>query len=137
MQAVIDTSVLIDLAEGRGERADDLQSPIVPFVVLAEMQAGFLRSTDPEARARSMWGLFKKLGADVHWPDEQTVTCWASCMAELRERLPRRVRRSAVSHNDVWVAATAMRLGLPLMTADRHHRRFEHIQLIWSRPDLD
>jgi len=58
------------------------------------------------------------------WPAENTLRVYAELYGELRER------NSLIGPNDLWVAATALELGLPLVTRNAvEFRRVPKLQV--------
>ncbi len=119
-----DTSVFIALEAGRslGELPDKIA---VSAVTAAELELGVLRAVDPDVLAIRLTTL-----SDVraHYPlldiDAQTASCFARIAA--RERAAgRRVR----SH-DIWIAATAMRHGVAVVTQDDDFSAFDQVEVI-------
>jgi tRNA(fMet)-specific endonuclease VapC len=50
----------------------------------------------------------------THWPDEDLLLEYARLNVELREQRP------SLCANDVWIAASALRLDVPLVTRKTH-----------------
>lgn len=112
-RAVVDTSVFIAAESGR--RLDGARLPretAVSVVTLAELQAGVLRATDTETRARRLGTLATVSDVEVLDIGEDTASEWA----RLRVHLAETGRR--VNVNDLWIAASAVAHGLPIVTQD-------------------
>lgn len=112
-RALLDTSVLIATESGR--RIDEAALPdeaAVSVVTLAELQAGVLRAPDSEARGRRMATLGRVASMKVFPIDEDVASEWA----RLRVHLAEQGRR--VNVNDLWIAASAVANGLPVVTQD-------------------
>ncbi len=114
-QALIDTSVFIALESGRPVDREALPAQtdmFVSVVTVAELQAGVLAATDVETRSRRL----KTLEGVGHLELVPMVEPMAVEWARLRVHLAEQGRR--VSVNDLWIAATAVALGIPLVTQD-------------------
>lgn len=80
-------------------------------VALAEVHLGFLETHSPRQEA-TMSGLMKLL--EIVDVDEAIALRHARVKADLRRR------GRPIPENDVWIAATAIELGLPLVAYDAH-----------------
>ena len=112
-RGLLDTSVFI-ASESGGPLAVELlpQESAISVVTLAELHAGVLAARDTGTRARRMATL--EMLADVHAlaVDDEVAKVWARLRVELAEAGRR------INVNDLWIAATAVRHGLPVMTQD-------------------
>jgi predicted nucleic acid-binding protein len=112
-RGLLDTSVFI--ASETGRALDTAQMPIMnatSVVTLAELQAGVLAASDVTTRARRLATLDVLSDIEVIPIDESAARAWA----ELRVHLAGSGRR--VNVNDLWIAATALSRGLPVVTQD-------------------
>ena len=112
-RALLDTSVLIAMESGRG--IDETLLPeqsAVSVVTLAELQAGVLAAVDSSTRALRLGTLDQLSHVKVLDVDERAASEWA----RLRVHLVERGRR--VNVNDLWIAASAVAHGLPIVTRD-------------------
>jgi len=111
--AVVDTSVLIAVESGRVIEESGLpEDPVVSVVTLAELQAGVLAASDVGTRARRMTTLDRLSTIEVLDVTEDAAREWA----RLRVHLAEQGRR--VNVNDLWIAASAVAHGLPIVTQD-------------------
>jgi predicted nucleic acid-binding protein len=109
----VDTSVLIAVESGRGIEESGLpEDPVVSVVTLAELQAGVLAASDVGSRARRMTTLDRLSTIEVLDVTEDAAREWA----RLRVHLAEQGRRMNV--NDLWIAASAVAHGLPIVTQD-------------------
>ncbi len=93
------------------------QAQAVAFMTLAEVYKWPLERGFSEERSRQ---LDKHLKNYVVLPvDERLARIWAEMQVAMR-----RAGRG-ISHEDAWIAATALRHDLPLVTHNRKH--FEHV----------
>jgi len=121
-RGLLDNTVFI--ADEAGRPLDELGLPdegAVSVVTVAELHAGVLAAADLETRARRL----RTLGAlaDVHIlpVDERVAVEWA----RLRVYLAEAGRR--VNVNDLWIAATAVVHGLPVVTQDDGFHRLDAV----------
>jgi predicted nucleic acid-binding protein len=112
-RGLLDTSVFI--ASETGRALDTTQLPeesATSVVTLAELHAGVLAAADVGIRARRLATLDALSDIEVIPVDESAARAWA----ELRVHLANSGRR--VNVNDLWIAATALSRGLPVVTQD-------------------
>jgi predicted nucleic acid-binding protein len=113
-QAVLlDTSVFVALENSRGVRSDPTvwDMRICP-VTLAELKAGVLSATNNEHRLMRLRTVEMAAEIPLLAIDEWVADEWAA----LRSWLADVGRRLDV--NDLWIAATAIRYGMPVVTQD-------------------
>jgi tRNA(fMet)-specific endonuclease VapC len=115
---LIDTTLLIDLQRSsRNPRRQDAESWLgqnpnevltIPVTVLGEFAEGFAQRDDPSLLR--------------FWVGYQIVPIDADIALRYGE-LSRRLRESGqnIGANDMWIAATAVELGLPLLTRNVGH----------------
>ena len=113
--AVFDTSVFVGReSRGIGTLAD--WAPIISVVTLAELSLGVEAAKTPEIRARRsrtlaqakrsvIVGIVVESGFDV-------PAAWVKLRRSLARRMPA---------NDAWIAATAVALGVPVLTQDNDY----------------
>ncbi len=128
---LLDTSVLIDLDRGRpgvAHKASDLDRSgphALSAVTLFEFLFGIHLKYDDESLARAEADIEDFLGAFIVLPLDQGVSRLAAQMAA-------RLRRSGqeIGIQDVYLAATAIRNDLPLLTGNpRHFRRIDGLRV--------
>jgi predicted nucleic acid-binding protein len=112
-RGVLDTSVFIASESGRPLKEDMLpREAAVSVVTLAELQAGVLAAQDTNTRARRMSTLDVLSDIEVLPVDADVARVWA----QLRVSLADAGRR--INVNDLWIAATAARHRLPVVSQD-------------------
>jgi hypothetical protein len=84
----------------------------VSIITIGELRAGVLAATTVEARDRRLGTLTAALQMDPVPVDEAVATEWARLRVLLRDTHQR------MPVNDSWIAATAMALGVPVVTQD-------------------
>jgi predicted nucleic acid-binding protein len=108
-----DTTVFIATESGRVTHFDRLPDRLaVSVITIGELRAGVLAATDTASRDRRLATLTAALTLDPVPIDQAVAETWARLRASLREiglRMP-------VNH--AWVAATAMTMGIPVVTQD-------------------
>ena len=117
MRLALDTNRYSDLCRGLDsvvevvERAD---SVLLPFVVVADLRAGFAVGRRGAENERVLRRFLAKPGVGVLFPDEQTTYHNAAAYRQLRQQ------GTPIPTNDLWIAALALQHGLVLCARDRH-----------------
>lgn len=113
LRGLLDTSVFIASETGRPLDVDALpQEAAISPVTVAELQAGVLAADDLDIRARRLATLESIADIEQIPIDDAVARSWAL----LRVHLAKNKRRLNV--NDLWIAATALAHGLPVVTQD-------------------
>ncbi|MGZ4618426.1 MAG: PIN domain-containing protein [Frankiaceae bacterium] len=96
----------------------------VSIITVGELLAGVLVAADVETRDRRLATLTEAVALDPVPVDDSVARAWARLRVDLRNNgLSMRV-------NDSWIAATAMALGVPLVTQDVDHRGVPNLSTI-------
>jgi predicted nucleic acid-binding protein len=117
IDCAVDSTALVDLL-----RENHALEPIlarfseiaVPHVALGELLLGALKSKNPSELRRT---LFLVKGMTILSGDSDT----AGKYAQIRHGLES--GGTPIPQNDIWIAASAIQAGVPLITRDRHFRR--------------
>lgn len=123
-RAVADTSVFV--AQEVGRELGDLPEEIaVSVVTAAELELGVLRAGEADARAARLATLSRIRATYELLPvDSQVGSCFARlASAELAQG--RRLRL-----HDTWIAATALRHGVAVLTQDADFSSFDEVEVI-------
>lgn len=112
-RGLLDTSVFIASETGRPLDSDALpQEGAISPVTVAELHAGVLAAGDLDVRARRLATLESIADIEQIPVDDAVARSWAL----LRVHLAKSKRRLNV--NDLWIAATALAHGIPVITQD-------------------
>ena len=108
-----DTTVFIATESGRRLREVALPDRLaVSVITIGELRAGVLSAADVDTRDRRLATLTSALALDPIPIDDMVAQAWAGLRVRLRDlglRMP---------VNDSWIAATAISLGVPVVTQD-------------------
>lgn len=124
MRLAIDTNRYVDLCKGVPETVELLEHAeliAMPFVVLAELRAGFSLGRRPADNDRTLRRFLMKEGVRVLFADEHTTHHYASVFRQLRKQ------GTPIPTNDMWLAALALQHNLVLHSRDTH---FDHLPQI-------
>ncbi len=114
--ALADTTVFIARESGRPLNTDALPDEIaVSVITIGELRAGVLAASDVSTRDRRLATLTNALSMQPIPIDENVAEAWASLRLRLRDSSQR------MPVNDSWIAATAMTLGVPVVTQDEDY----------------
>lgn len=121
MRVAVDTNRYVDLCRGDTETADILEEAeavVLPFIVLAELRAGFANGRKQADNERILRRFLMKDGVEVLFADDQTTHHYAALFRQLRKQ------GTPIPTNDMWVAALVLQHNLVLCARDRH---FDHL----------
>jgi predicted nucleic acid-binding protein len=120
-----DTSLFIADESGRAVRSERLPDELaVSIITIAELRAGVLAALDVDIRARRLATLTAAQRLDPLPVDDAVADAWARLRVTLRDlglRMP---------VNDSWIAATAIALGIPLVTHDADYQHAPGLEVI-------
>jgi tRNA(fMet)-specific endonuclease VapC len=125
-RVLVDTSAYSAFMRGRKEVVEALQIAEHIFlnpIVLGELRAGFAAGGRREKNETELQQFLSSPRVAVALLDEETSVFYASIYSALRQA------GTPIPTNDLWIASTAMQLGLCLLTTDAHFRRVQSIIL--------
>ena len=124
-RAVADTSIFIADESGRPLVAAALPDELaVSVITIGELRAGVLAATDVTTRDRRLRTLTAALELDPIPIDTAVADHWATLRVLLRDRGLR------MGVNDSWIAATALALGVPVLTQDDGFPELDELQVL-------
>lgn len=115
----LDTNIAVAALNGRpavARRLKVCRRIVLPFPVVGELLYGAKKSGRPEANLKSYRRFIE--ACEVHQSDSSTVELYADLKLQLK------LQGTPIPENDIWAAACALELALPLVTHDSH---FQHI----------
>jgi tRNA(fMet)-specific endonuclease VapC len=127
LRLALDTNRYTDLARGDAALRDLLEraeAVFLPFVVLAELRAGFQGGRRAQQNERGLVRFLQQPGVEVLWPGETTTRIWANLFLQLRRA------GTPIPMNDLWIAAQVVEHDLALATRDAHFRQLPQLPLI-------
>lgn len=124
-RGLADTSVFIaDESERPLEAAALPDELAVSIVTIGELRAGVLAAEDLAVRDRRLRTLVAALALDPVPIDEAVAESWARLRIALRDAGKR------MPVNDSWIAATAIALGVPVVTEDDDFPELDELTVI-------
>jgi predicted nucleic acid-binding protein len=127
MRVALDTNRYTDLARGDRELADRLEraeAVLLPFVVAAELLAGFALGTRARKNETVLAKFLRRPAVAVLWPDDQTLRHYAAVFRQLR------TQGTPIPTHDLWIAALCLQHGLVLATRDTHFAHLPQLERI-------
>lgn len=124
-RGVADTTVFI--ARETGRTLDQKRLPdelAVSIITVGELRAGVLSAATLQVRDRRLATLTSVISMDPIPVDDKVAEHWARLRVLLRDS----GQRMAV--NDSWIAATAMALGVPVVTQDDDYVELDELTVI-------
>lgn len=124
MRLALDTNRYTDLCKGVGETVrlvSTADAVLLPFVVVAELRAGFAFGTRSAQNEKVLRRFLLKEGVSVIYADDQTTHHYAAAYRQLRHQ------GTPIPTNDLWIAALVLQHNLRLHARDHH---FEHLPQI-------
>ncbi|MGE5198465.1 MAG: type II toxin-antitoxin system VapC family toxin [Rhodospirillaceae bacterium] len=124
MRLALDTNRYVDLCKGLAPTVDLVATAdevLLPFVVVAELRAGFALGKRGAENERVLRRFLQKPGVRLLLADEQTTFHYASVYRHLRER------GTPVPTNDMWIAALVLEHNLVLHARDEHFDRLPQL----------
>ncbi len=127
LRLALDANRYVDFCKGIKDAVEPLRRAseiALPFVVLAELRAGFRCGRRSPNNERMLGRFLQSPRVTVLFADEATTHFYAELFAELRHA------GTPIPTNDLWVAALAVQHDLTLLTRDRHFQRLARIPRI-------
>ena len=121
MKLALDTNRYVDFARGEPEAVDRVrraESLFLPFVVMAELRAGFLCGTRSAVNERNLVRFVNSSRVAILFPDEATTHVYARLFRQLR------LQGTPIPTGDLWIASLVIQHNLYLYARDRH---FDHL----------
>jgi tRNA(fMet)-specific endonuclease VapC len=124
MRLALDTNRYRDLTDGDKDVVAALESAdeiYIPFVVLAELRAGFAAGKKGRENERTLLRFLAKPGVTALFPSEATTHVYATLYGQLRRQ------GTPIPTHDLWIAALVVEHALLLFSRDVH---FDHLPQI-------
>jgi len=124
---LIDTSAYSASMAGHDDvvyRLQEADEICINAVVIGELLAGFAAGNRRERNANALYRFLDSPRINFVDIDEETAERYAVIHSGLR------AAGTLIPTNDIWIAASAMQHGLPLLTLDAHFERIPQILTI-------
>lgn len=127
MRLAIDTNRYRDLCDGEPEvvmRLETAEAIFMPFVVLAELRAGFAVGKKGQANERALHQFLAKPDVEVLHTSDATSRSYAALHRQLRSQ------GTPIPTNDLWIAALVLEHDLALYSRDAHFAVLPQLNLV-------
>jgi len=127
VKLALDTNRYVDLMRGDADvraRVEGAHKVLVPFVVLAELRAGFAVGARGRANERFLQRFLAKPGVEVVYATDATTHHYAALYRQLRQQ------GTPVPTNDLWIAALVTEHGARLCTRDAHFGHLAQLDVV-------
>jgi tRNA(fMet)-specific endonuclease VapC len=127
VRLAIDTNRYRDLCDGKSdvvERLETAEAVFVPFVVLAELRAGFAVGKRGRANERILHQFLAQPGVTVLHSTDATTRSYAALYRQLR------TQGTPMPANDLWIAALVLEHDLALYTRDAHFEALPQLNVV-------
>jgi len=117
MRIALDTNRYVDFCRAVPEAIGPLRQAeriYLPFVVLAELRAGFFCGQRGRQNERNLVRFLNSPRVRILFPDDQTTHHYARLFRQLREQ------GTPIPTHDLWIAALVVQHDLILLGRDRH-----------------
>ncbi len=117
LRLALDTNSYTDLCRDDPTALETVESADeiwLPFIVLAELRAGFSFGSKPAQNEAILQRFLLQPRVRVVFPDEQTTYHYANLYQQLRRQ------GTLIPANDIWIAALVVQYSLSLYTRDTH-----------------
>ncbi len=127
MRVALDTNRYRDLCDGELavvsilEQAETIS---VPFVVIAELRAGFAVGSRGQENEKVLRRFLNKPGVSALYVTDATTRAYASLFRQLR------AQGTPIPTNDLWIAALVVEHDLALFSRDKHFRHLPQLTLL-------
>jgi tRNA(fMet)-specific endonuclease VapC len=120
-QFAVDTSFVIAVLKGTVRSGLAMSEIAFPVPVVGELRFGALNGRDPQRRLAEIEELVSQ--GTILASEGATARVYS----EIRVKL--RASGTPLPENDLWIAATCLQHGLPLLTLNRHFERIDGLKL--------
>lgn len=127
MKVALDTNRYVDLCKGASPTLELLATAervFLPFVVLAELRAGFAVGRHGTENETVLRRFLSKEGVRVLYADDRTTQHYAAVYRQLRRQ------GTPIPTHDLWIAALVLQHDLVLHSRDRHFDRLPQISRV-------
>jgi len=127
VRVAFDTNRYVDFCRGVDESVTlfaEAELVVLPFVVLAELRAGFTHGSRQPENERTLRDFLLEDGVKVIFADDQTTHHYAALYRQLRKQ------GTPMPTNDMWIAALALQHNLILHSRDRHFDSLPQLALV-------
>ena len=127
MRLALDTNRYRDLCHGEvgiQRLLEEAETAFLPFIVVAELRAGFAAGSRGLANERILQRFLGKPGVEILYPGDATTRSYANLYRQLRQQ------GTPIPTNDLWIAALIVEHDLALCSRDKHFGYLPQLNLV-------
>ena len=127
LRIALDTNRYTDLCRGDAEVTETLglaEAIYLPFVVIAELRAGFSMGQRGRHNERILRRFLGKPGVNAIYASDATTLIYADLYHQLR------ILGTPIPTNDLWIAALTIEHNLMLFSRDRHFKYLPQLHVL-------
>ncbi|MBI4237160.1 MAG: type II toxin-antitoxin system VapC family toxin [Deltaproteobacteria bacterium] len=127
MRLAIDTNAYVAVCKGSPHAIAVMRRAtaiLVPFVVVAELRAGFACGTRTTRNEQMLTRFLNTERVGILYADDQTSHHYARLYYQLRRQ------GTPIPANDLWIAALVSQHTLTLLSTDRHFTHLPQLPLV-------
>jgi tRNA(fMet)-specific endonuclease VapC len=127
MKVALDTNRYVDLCKGIAPTVELLATAdavFIPFVVIAELRAGFAVGRRSAENEKVLRRFLSKEGVRVLYADDRTTRHYAAIFRQLKRQ------GTPIRTHDLWIAALTLQHDLVLHSRDRHFDQLPQISRV-------
>jgi tRNA(fMet)-specific endonuclease VapC len=127
MKVALDTNRYVDLCKGVKATVELLgaaERVFIPFVVIAELRAGFSVGRHGTENESVLRRFLSKEGVRVLYADDRTTQHYAAVYRQLKRQ------GTPIPTHDLWIAALVLQHDLVLHSRDRHFDQLPQISRV-------
>lgn len=131
MRLALDANRYQDLCQGDLAVAgilEEAERVVMPFVVLAELRAGFAVGARGAENERVLRKFLAKPGVEMLYPGDGTSRVYAGLYRQLRRQ------GTPIPINDLWIASLVVEHNLALFSRDAHFRHLAQLEIVGGSP---
>ena len=103
------------------QQVESAESLYLTPIVLGEVRAGFLLGKRGKENERALREFLQSPRVSILTIDDETAERWAIIAAFLKKN------GTPVASNGIWIVASAMQHGLPILTSDRDFQKIPQV----------
>jgi tRNA(fMet)-specific endonuclease VapC len=127
VKLALDTNRYVDLMRGDADvraRVEGARTVLLPFVVVAELRAGFAVGVKGRANERFLQRFLAKPGVEVVYATDAPTHHYAALYRQLRQQ------GTPIPTHDLWIAALVTEHGASLCTRDAHFGKLAQLDVV-------
>ncbi|MEL7119328.1 MAG: type II toxin-antitoxin system VapC family toxin [Bacteroidota bacterium] len=122
---ILDSNIVINIFRNDVEtiqKVSELKNIYIPVIVLGELHYGANKSNQTKKRTLEIEQLKRRV--IILEINDKTAELYGEIKNQLRQK------GRLIPENDIWIAAIAKEIGLPILTNDKHFLEVDQIKVV-------